>query len=100
MILVLENCSKIIFRNTVIGIAIIKPGMPHKNPQNISITNTAIMFIEKDLPIKIGSKIAPKTTWTRVIESTKKKSVLVGSNSTNAKIDNKITVFFVLQFVV
>ena len=28
-----------------IGIAIIKPGIPHKNPQNISITNTAITLI-------------------------------------------------------
>ncbi len=29
MPLVLENCSKIIFRNTVIGMAIIKPGIPN-----------------------------------------------------------------------
>ena len=70
----------------------IKPGTPQINPQNINITNTAIMFIEKDFPIKIGSKIAPKRTWTEVIEITKKSKILDISNSTNAKIDNKITV--------
>ncbi len=77
--------------NTVIGIAIIKPGIPHRKPQNMSITKTAITLIEKDLPIKIGSKIAPNVTCTIEIAKMKKNKVLVGSSSTNAKIDNKMT---------
>ena len=49
------------------------------------------MFIENDFPMKIGSKIAPKTTCTAVIEITKNNNVLDGSNSTKAKIDSSIT---------
>jgi hypothetical protein len=59
--LVLENCSKIILINTVMGMAIINPGIPHKNPQNINITKTVIILIENDFPIKTGSIMAPKT---------------------------------------
>src|SRR5690606_28370645 len=47
--------------------------------------------IEKDFPINTGSKIDPKTTWTRVIASIKKSNVLVGSSSTKAKIDKLMT---------
>lgn len=57
----------------------------------MSITNTAIIFIENDFPIKMGSKIAPNNTWTPVIEIIKKSKVLVGSNSTNANTDKSIT---------
>jgi hypothetical protein len=38
--------------------------------------------MENDLPINIGSKIAPNITCTIVIERIKKNNVLVGSNST------------------
>jgi hypothetical protein len=89
--LVLGNCSKIILINTVIGIAIIKPGIPQRNPQNMSITNTVIILMEKDFPIKMGSKIAPNRICTLVITTIKKNSVLVGSSSINAKIDSEMT---------
>ena len=92
MIFVLGNCSKIIFKNTVIGIAIINPGIPQIKPQNINITKTAIMFIEKDFPINTGSKILPYNTCVPAIDSTKNRSLLDVSNSTNAKRDNSITV--------
>ena len=51
MTFVFGNCSKIILKNTVIGIDNIKPGIPQINPQNISITKIVITFIEKDLPL-------------------------------------------------
>jgi len=73
------------------GMAMIKPGIPQRNPQNISITNTAIIFMENDFPIKIGSKIAPKRTWTLVMATIKKNKVLVGSSSTKAKIERDMT---------
>ena len=47
---------------TVKGIERINPGIPHINPQNINIIRIAIIFILKDLPIKIGSSIDPKIT--------------------------------------
>ena len=89
--LVPGNCSKIIFIKTVIGIAIIKPGIPQIKPQSINIINTAITFMENDFPIKTGSSIAPNKTCTPEIDRIKKNSVLVGSNSTKAKIDSSIT---------
>ena len=89
--LVPGNCSKIILMNTVMGMAIIRPGIPHINPQSINIIRTVITFIEKDFPMKIGSKIAPNNTCTPVIERIKKNSVLVGSSSTKAKIDKSMT---------
>ena len=92
MTLVLGNCSKMILIKTVIGIAIIKPGIPQRNPQNISITNTAITFMENDFPIKMGSKIAPNNTCTPVMLRIKKNKVLVVSNSTKAKMESNITV--------
>ena len=69
----------------------IKPGIPQRKPQNINITKTAMTLMEKDFPIKIGSNMAPKTTCTPVIDSIKKNRVLVGSNSTKAKIERSIT---------
>src|SRR6056297_1788469 len=48
------------------GMAKIKPGTPHKNPQNINIINTVTILIENDLPNMIGSTIDPKTTCTAV----------------------------------
>ena len=42
MTLVFGNCSSIIFRNTVIGMARINPGIPQMNPQNISIIKMVI----------------------------------------------------------
>lgn len=60
--IVLGNFSKIILINTVKGMAIIKPGIPQMYPQSISITKMAIMLIEKDLPINIGSKTPPNNT--------------------------------------
>ena len=91
-ILCFGNCSNIILKNTVIGIAIINPGIPQMKPQNISITKTVIIFIEKDFPIKTGSKILPKSTCTIVIDSTKKNNTLLNSNSTKAKRLHSITV--------
>ena len=88
---VFGNCSNIILINTVTGIERIIPGTPQRNPQNISITKMVIIFIENDFPIKMGSKMAPNKTWTKVIDKTKKKSVLVGSNSTKANKAKKIT---------
>src|SRR5699024_648451 len=63
---VFGNCSKIIFINTVSGIDIINPGTPQIYPQNISITKIVITLIEKDFPIKIGSRMVPKITCTEV----------------------------------
>ena len=37
---VFGNCSNIILKNTVIGIAIINPGIPQMKPQNINITKS------------------------------------------------------------
>ena len=87
-----ENCSRIILRKTVIGMAIINPGIPHKNPQNISITKTAITLIEKDLPMNTGSNIAPNSTCTPDMVMIKKSNVPVALNSTKAIIDNSMTV--------
>ena len=77
---------------TVIGIDNIIPGTPQMNPQNISITKTVMILIEKDFPINIGSKIEPNSTWAPVIEMIKKARWLPGSNSTKAKIVSIITV--------
>ena len=84
-ILVLGNCSKIIFRNTVIGIHMIIPGIPQRNPQSINITNTVIIFMEKDLPMKIGSRMDPKVTCTDETARKNRNIVLVESISTIAK---------------
>lgn len=48
------------------GIASINPGTPHKKPQNMSITSTVTMLMEKDLPNIMGSTIDPNTTCTAV----------------------------------
>lgn len=62
IIRVLGNCSNRIFRKTVIGMDMISPGMPQTKPQSISITKIVITLMEKDFPMKIGSKIPPKST--------------------------------------
>jgi hypothetical protein len=36
-----------VFKVTVMGTARINPGIPQRNPQNISITNMVIVLIEK-----------------------------------------------------
>jgi len=62
MNLVFGNCSKIIFKNTVIGIDIINPGTPQIYPQSINDTKIAITLMEKDFPINMGSQTLPNAT--------------------------------------
>ena len=71
IIFVLWYCSKIIFTNTVIGIDIINPGIPHKYPQNINITSIEITFIENDFPMKTGSITPPLTSEYRSTQAQK-----------------------------
>lgn len=61
IIFVLGNCSNIILMNTVRGIAMINPAMPHIYPQSMSITRTVMIFTEKVFPINTGSKTAPNS---------------------------------------
>ena len=88
---VLGNFSRIILINTVIGIDIIRPGMPQIYPHSISIISTVITFKENVFPINTGFKIPPIISCTDVMQRIKNNKVPVGSISTKANSDKNNT---------